>query len=113
MQAIISTAKRDGLTELARELQAHDVTIFSTSGTASALKAEGIEVESVSVLTGFPEILDGRVKTLHPTIFAGILARRDSTAHMQDLQDHGIVPLDTVLVNLYPFIGRMYRPNVA
>ena len=113
MQAIISAAKRDGLTELARELQAHDVTIFSTSGTANALKAEGIEVESVSALTGFPEILDGRVKTLHPTIFAGILARRDSTAHMQDLQDHGIVPIDIVVVNLYPFIDTIARSNAT
>ena len=113
MQAIISTAKRDGLTELARELQAHDVTIFSTSGTASALKAEGIEVESVSALTGFPEILDGRVKTLHPTIFAGILARRDSTPHMQDLRDHGIVPINIVVVNLYPFIDTIARSNAT
>jgi phosphoribosylaminoimidazolecarboxamide formyltransferase / IMP cyclohydrolase len=113
MRAIISTAKRDGLTELAHELQAHDVTIFSTSGTASALKAEGIEVESVSALTGFPEILDARVKTLHPTIFAGILARRDSTAHMQDLQDHGIVPIDIVVVNLYPFIDTIARSNAT
>src|SRR5436309_1705666 len=109
MQAIISTAKRDGLTELARELQAHDVTIFSTSGTASALKAEDIEAEPVSSLTGFPEILDGRVKTLHPTIFGGILARRDSTAHTQDLQDHGIAPIDIVVVNLYPFVDTISR----
>jgi len=101
MQAIISTAKREGLTEFARELQARNVTIFSTSGTASALKAEGIDAESVSALTGFPEILDGRVKTLHPTIFAGILARRDSTPHTHDLQDQGIVPIDIVVVNLY------------
>jgi phosphoribosylaminoimidazolecarboxamide formyltransferase/IMP cyclohydrolase len=113
MQAIISTAKRDGLTELARELQTRDVTIFSTSGTASALKAEGIEAETVSALTGFPEILDGRVKTLHPTIFAGILARRDSSTHTQDLQDHDIVPIDIVVVNLYPFIDTIARLNAT
>ena len=113
MQAIISTAKRDGLTELARALQARDVTIFSTSGTASALKAEGIESEPVSALTGFPEILDGRVKTLHPTIFAGILARRESTAHAQDLLDHGIVPIDIVVVNLYPFIETITRSSTT
>src|SRR2546428_6050420 len=113
MQAIISAAKRDGLTELARELQAHDVTIFSTSGTASALKAEGIEAEPVSALTRFPEILDGRVKTLHPAILGGILARRDSTAHSQDLQDHGIVPIDIVVVNLYPFIDTIARLNTT
>src|SRR5215467_4647817 len=109
MQAIISTAKRDGLTELARELQARDVTIFSTSGTANALKAEGIESAHVSALTRFPEILDGRVKTVHPAIFGGILARRDNSAHIQDLQDHGIVPIDVVVVNLYPFIDTIAR----
>jgi len=113
MRALISTARRDGLTELARGLQTRNVTIFSTSGTASALKAEGIEAEPVSALTGFPEILDGRVKTLHPTIFAGILARRDSTAHTQDLQDHGIVPIDIVVVNLYPFIDTIARSNTT
>ena len=109
MQAIISTAKRDGLTELARELQARDVTIFSTSGTASALKAEGIESAHISALTRFPEILDGRVKTIHPAIFGGILARRDNSAHTKDLQDHGIVPIDIVVVNLYPFIDTIAR----
>jgi len=113
MRAIISTAKRDGLTELARELQVRNVTIFSTSGTASALKAEGIEAEPVSTLTEFPEILDGRVKTLHPAIFGGILARRDSAAHTQDLQDHGIVPIDIVVVNLYPFIDTIARSNTT
>jgi phosphoribosylaminoimidazolecarboxamide formyltransferase/IMP cyclohydrolase len=113
MRAIISTAKRDGLTELARELQARGVTIFSTSGTASALKAEDIEAEPVSALTGFPEILDGRVKTLHPTIFAGILARRDSTAHTQELQDVGIAPIDIVVVNLYPFIDTIALSNAT
>src|SRR5437667_11491304 len=113
MQAIISAAKRDGLTELARELQTRDVTIFSTSGTASALRAEGIEAEPVSALTRFPEILDGRVKTLHPAIFGGILARRESAAHTQDLQDHGIVPIDIVVVNLYPFIDTIARFNTT
>src|SRR2546428_11579759 len=113
MQAIISAAKRDGLTELARELQAHDVTIFSTSGTASALKAEGIEAEPVSALTRFPEILDGRVKTLHPAILGGILASRDSTTHTQDLQDHRIVPIDIVVVNLYPFIDTIARADTT
>ena len=113
MRAIISTAKRDGLTELARELQVRDVSIFSTSGTASALKAEGIEAEPVSALTGFPEILDGRVKTLHPAIFGGILARRDSEAHTHDLQDHGIVPIDIVVVNLYPFVDTIARSNTT
>src|SRR5215467_1074404 len=113
MQAIISTAKRDGLAELARELQTHDVSIFSTSGTASALKAEGIEAEPVSALTKFPEILDGRVKTLHPAIFGGILARRDIPAHMDELQEHEIAPIDIVVVNLYPFAETIARPGVT
>src|SRR5215472_10860836 len=113
MRAIISTAKRDGITALARELQDHDVMIYATSGTASALKAEGIEVEPVSALTGFPEILDGRVKTLHPSIFGGILARRDSTIHTQDLHSHNIVPIDIVVVNLYPFVDTIARSDTT
>ncbi len=113
MQAIISTANREGLTALARELQAHGVTIFSTSGTASALKAEGVDAEPVSALTGFPEILDGRVKTLHPSIFGGILARRDNANDAQDLHDHSIIPIDIVVVNLYPFVDTIARANTT
>nr|MDQ2905664.1 bifunctional phosphoribosylaminoimidazolecarboxamide formyltransferase/IMP cyclohydrolase [Chloroflexota bacterium] len=103
MRAIISVANREGLTELARELQAHDVTIFSTSGTAHALNTANIRAEPVSALIDFPEILNGRVKTLHPAIYGGILARRDSAAHMEELQEQQITPIDIVAVNLYPF----------
>ncbi len=113
MRAIISTAKRDGLTELARELTSHDVTIYSTSGTAKALKAEGIVAEPISALTGFPEILDGRVKTLHPAVYGGILARRDNIIHTQELQEHGIVPIDIVVANLYPFIDTIARADTT
>ena len=113
MRAIISVANRDGLTELARELQTHGVTIFSTSGTAQALHTAGIAVELVTALTGFPEILDGRVKTLHPAIFGGVLARRDAAAHMEQLQEHGISPIDIVAVNLYPFAETIARPSVT
>ncbi len=113
MRAIISVANRDGLSELARELQAHGVTIFSTSGTAQALQTAGITVEPVTVLTGFPEILDGRVKTLHPAIFGAILARRDVPAHMEQLQAHDITPIDIVAVNLYPFAETVARPSVT
>jgi phosphoribosylaminoimidazolecarboxamide formyltransferase / IMP cyclohydrolase len=113
MRAIISAANREGLTEIARELQSHNVTIFSTSGTANALRAAGIEAEPVSILTRFPEILEGRVKTLHPAIFGGILARRESTSHMQELQDHDIVPIDIVVVNLYPFVDTIARPDTT
>src|SRR5437667_2870274 len=113
MRAIISTANREGLTELARELQSRDVTIFSTRGTAEALRTAGIEAEPISVLTSFPEILDGRVKTLHPAIFGGILARRENITHMQELHDHDIAPIDIVVVNLYPFVDTIVRPDTT
>jgi phosphoribosylaminoimidazolecarboxamide formyltransferase/IMP cyclohydrolase len=104
MQAIISVANRDGLIEFGRELQSQGVTIYSTSGTLRALQDEGVPTRSVSELTQFPEILDGRVKTLHPAIFGGILARRDLPKHDEDLRVHGISQIDIVAVNLYPFI---------
>src|SRR6266566_7542792 len=113
MRAIISAANREGLTELARELQSHDVTIFSTRGTAEALRTAGIEAEPISVLTSFPEILDGRVKTLLPAIFGGILARRENIIHMQELHDHDIAPIDIVVVNLYPFVDTIVHPNTT
>ncbi|HEX9131668.1 MAG TPA: bifunctional phosphoribosylaminoimidazolecarboxamide formyltransferase/IMP cyclohydrolase [Ktedonobacteraceae bacterium] len=113
MRAIISTANREGITELARELLSHHVTIFSTSGTSKALRAVGIEAESVAALTKFPEILDGRVKTLHPAIFGGILARRDNDTHMQELHDHDIPPIDIVVVNLYPFTDTIARADTT
>src|SRR5438876_1011074 len=89
------------------------VSIFSTSGTAHALQMVGIQVEPVTALTKFPEILDGRVKTLHPAIFGGILARRDVPAHMDELQEHEIAPIDIVAVNLYPFAETIARPGVT
>src|SRR2546426_7102252 len=113
MRAIISTANREGIAELARELQSHQVTIFSTSGTTKALRAVGFEAESVATLTKFPEILDGRVKTLHPAIFGGILARRDNDTHLQELHDHDIPPIDIVVVNLYPFTETIARPDTT
>ena len=113
MRAIISVANRDGLTALARELQTHGVSIFSTSGTAQTLQTAGIVVEPVTALTGFPEILDGRVKTLHPAIFGGILARRDLNTHMEQLQAHDITPIDIVAVNLYPFAETVALPSVT
>src|SRR5215472_12389919 len=113
MRAIISVASRDGIPELANELQRRGVTIFSTSGTAHALQMAGVQVEPVTVLTKFPEILNGRVKTLHPAIFGGILARRDIPAHMDELQVHEIAPIDIVAVNLYPFAETIARPGVT
>ena len=89
---------------LGRELQTHDVSIFSTTGTARVLREAGVKTRAASDLTGFPEILDGRVKTLHPAIFGGILARRDNETHMQELQARDFAPIDVVAVNLYPFV---------
>ena len=113
MRAILSVANREGLAELARDLQAHDVAIFSTSGTLNALQAEGIQAEAVSSLTRFPEILGGRVKTLHPAILGGVLARRDLPAHEEELRTHGIGPIDIVVVNLYPFAETIAQQNTT
>src|SRR5438132_4297840 len=113
MRAILSVANREGLAELARNLQAHDVAIFSTSGTLNTLQAEGVQAEAVSALTHFPEILGGRVKTLHPAILGGILARRDMPGHMEELQAHNITPIDIVVVNLYPFAETVARPTTT
>jgi phosphoribosylaminoimidazolecarboxamide formyltransferase / IMP cyclohydrolase len=113
MRAILSVANREGIVVLGRELQTRGVSIFSTSGTASVLQEEGVETHAVSALTGFPEILDGRVKTLHPAIFGGVLARRDSKTHMSELQEHDFVPIDMVVVNLYPFVETVARGDTT
>src|SRR2546421_4853617 len=113
MRAIISAANRDGLPELARDQQKHGIHIFSTSGTLDYLKTEGIHAESVSTLTQLPEILGGRVKTLHPAILGGILARRDLPEHVDELQTHAIVPIDVVVVNLYPFAETIAQPDTT
>ena len=113
MQAILSVANRDGIVELARELQTLNVTIFSTGGTARHLQDANITVESVSTLTNFPEILDGRVKTLHPAVFGGILARRDDDEHLRQLQEHGLAPIEIVVNNLYPFVETIARPETT
>jgi len=113
MRAIISVANRDGLLELARELQQHGVSIFSTSGTLHALKNARIQAEPVSVLSQFPEILGGRVKTLHPAILGGILARSDTPEHSDELEAHHISPIAIVVVNLYPFAETIARPNTT
>lgn len=113
MQAILSTANYDGIVELARELQSHNIRIFATGGTKKQLQAGGIAVDAVSDLTGFPEILDGRVKTLHPAIFGGILALRDNGSHLSQLQEHGLAPIDIVVNNLYPFVETISRPGTT
>lgn len=102
-RAIISVTDKNGLLDLASFLVEHNVEIVSTGGTAKALEKDGIPVTSVSAVTGFPEILNGRVKTLHPKIHAGILANKDDPLHMQALAEKGIRPFDLVCVNLYNF----------
>ena len=102
-RALISVSDKTGLIGLARCLADRNVEILSTGGTARALRDAGIAVTEVGDHTGFPEIMDGRVKTLHPAIHGGILARRDNEAHLRAMRDNGILPIDLVVVNLYPF----------
>lgn len=102
-RALISVSEKMGIIQFARELSELGVEIVSTGGTAKLLKQNGIPVKEVSDVTGFPEMLDGRVKTMHPRIHAGILALRNKEAHMQQLREHGIKEIDLVVVNLYPF----------
>jgi phosphoribosylaminoimidazolecarboxamide formyltransferase/IMP cyclohydrolase len=102
-RAVISVSDKTGLAELARRLESRGVEILSTGGSASGLRAAGIKVTEVGDYTGFPEMMDGRVKTLHPRIHGGILQRRDLKKHQDEAQKHAIPPIDLVVVNLYPF----------
>ncbi len=111
--ALISVSDKMGLADLAAGLQRAGVRIFSTGGTRRYLEQSGIDVLDVADYTGFPEMLDGRVKTLHPKIFGGILAIRDRPDHMDAIGEHGIVPFDLVVVNLYPFAATAARPDVS
>jgi phosphoribosylaminoimidazolecarboxamide formyltransferase / IMP cyclohydrolase len=110
-RALISVSDKTGLLEFAKELHALGVEILSTGGTASALQAAGIPVVSVSDFTGSPEILDGRVKTLHPKIHGGLLARRDDVKHREQMAANAIKPIDLVVVNLYPFEATIAKPG--
>src|SRR6267142_6412307 len=102
-QALICVSDKTGIVEFARELKRFGVEIISTGGTANALREAGIEVRDVSDVTGFPEMMDGRVKTLHPKIHGGLLAVRDNAEHQTAMSEQGIEPIDMVVVNLYPF----------
>ncbi len=102
-RAILSVSDKAGIVELARFLEKNNVEILSTGGTSRTLKENGVKVKDVSEFTGFPEILDGRVKTLHPKIFGGILAIRDSEEHQKQMKENGLVPVDLIVCNLYPF----------
>jgi phosphoribosylaminoimidazolecarboxamide formyltransferase/IMP cyclohydrolase len=111
MRAILSVSNKTGLVELARGLVEHGVELISTGGTAKAIATAGLPVLNVSDVTGFPEMMDGRVKTLHPAIFAGILARRNRPADLDAIRAHGIQPIDLVVVNLYPFGKAAENPD--
>src|SRR3954467_10956055 len=102
-QALISVSDKTGVLDFARALSAMGVNILSTGGTAKLLADNGVAVTEVADYTGFPEMLDGRVKTLHPKVHGGILARRDFPEHAAALEQHGIPTIDMVVVNLYPF----------
>jgi phosphoribosylaminoimidazolecarboxamide formyltransferase/IMP cyclohydrolase len=111
LTALLSVSDKTGIVEFARGLHALAVKIVSTGGTAKLLAEAGLPVTEVAELTGFPEMLDGRVKTLHPVVHGGLLARRDVPAHRQALADHGIGPIDLLCVNLYPFEETVARPG--
>ncbi|MBK9712254.1 MAG: bifunctional phosphoribosylaminoimidazolecarboxamide formyltransferase/IMP cyclohydrolase [Kouleothrix sp.] len=113
MRALISVSDKRGLETFAAGLRSLGISICSTGNTARHLAAAGIEVQPVSAVTGFPEIMDGRVKTLHPAIHGGILARRDLPGHMRALAEHRIEPIDLVVVNLYPFAATIARAGVT
>ncbi len=108
-RALISVSDKTGLIPFAEALRGHGVKLISTGGTAKVLADAGLEVEDVATITGFPEMLDGRVKTLHPAVHGGILARRDLPAHLDAIAAHNIAPIDLVIVNLYPFAATRAR----
>jgi phosphoribosylaminoimidazolecarboxamide formyltransferase/IMP cyclohydrolase len=111
LTALISVSDKTGIVELARSLAELGIRIVSTGGTARLLAEQGLTVTEVAELTGFPEMLDGRVKTLHPRVHGGLLARRDVPEHMAALREHGIGTIDLLVVNLYPFEATVARPG--
>ena len=112
-RALISVSDKTGIVDFASELQTFAVEIISTGGTAKALREAGIEVRDVSDVTGFPEMMDGRVKTLHPKIHGGLLGIRDNAEHEAAMREHGIEPIDMVVINLYPFEETIARASVT
>ncbi len=102
-RALISVSDKTGVVELARALSQQGVELLSTGGTATALKAAGLAVKDVAEHTGFPEMMDGRLKTLHPMVHGGLLAIRGNAEHDASAAKHGIAPIDLLVVNLYPF----------
>ena len=112
-RALLSVSDKTGIVELGKALADLGIEIISTGGTMRTLKEAGVPVMAVQDVTGFPEMMDGRVKTLHPKIHGAILAVRDNPSHVQDTKDHGITPIDLVVVNLYPFQQTIAKPGVT
>jgi phosphoribosylaminoimidazolecarboxamide formyltransferase/IMP cyclohydrolase len=112
-RALISVSNKEGIVEFARGLHAMGIEILSTGGTAKTLRTAGIPVKEVSDHTGSPEMMDGRVKTLHPRIHGGLLSRRDNPKDMEEIKKYGIDTIDMVVVNLYPFEQTIAKPGVT
>src|SRR6476659_5500659 len=112
-RALVTVSDKTGIVEFVRELRNFNVEIISTGGTAKALRDAGIEVRDISDVTGFPELMDGRIKTLHPKIHGALLGIRDNSEHQAAMSKHGIEPIDMVVVNLYPFEETLKRAGVT
>lgn len=112
-RALVSVSDKTGLVEFVRGLTKMGVEIISTGGTAKTLTEAGLNVIGISDVTHFPEMMDGRVKTLHPSVHGALLADRSKPEHMATIKEHGIVPIDLVVVNLYPFAATIAKPNVT
>ncbi|MEQ9460073.1 MAG: IMP cyclohydrolase [Phycisphaeraceae bacterium] len=111
--ALLSVSDKTDLVPFAHQLVKHGVKLISTGGTAKALKEAGLAVRLVEELTGFPEMMGGRVKTLHPNVHGGLLALRDQPDHTQAMQEHHIEPIDMVVINLYPFEKTIQQPDCS
>jgi phosphoribosylaminoimidazolecarboxamide formyltransferase/IMP cyclohydrolase len=112
-RALISVSHKEGIVDFAQGIAGLGIEILSTGGTAKLLRDGGVPVKDVSEFTGFPEMLDGRVKTLHPKVHGGLLGRRSNPEHVKQMKQHGIEPIDLVVVNLYPFEQTVAKPGCS
>lgn len=110
-RALISVSHKEGILDFAKGIAGLGIEILSTGGTAKLLRDGGVKVKDVSEFTGFPEMLDGRVKTLHPKVHGGLLGRRNNPEHVKQMKQYGIEPIDLVVVNLYPFEQTVAKPG--
>ena len=112
-RALISVSDKLGLIDFARGLTSHGVEIYASGGTRKHLEQAGVVVKEISAYTGFPEMMDGRIKTLHPKVHGGILCRHDRPDDLTSMREHGIVPFELVIVNLYPFEATISKPGTT